>query len=134
MLALVREGLANKQIARRLGITERTVKAHLTSIFATIGVARPNQRGAVGGAASGLTRFSGTGGGVPPHAGQTALNEHQSQARDRLRLPLPRLVGQPDGLPQRVDLALGGEQVVLVGLVAHDLAVAEVDRAGAAGG
>ena len=32
------EGLANKQIARRLGITERTVKAHLTSIFATIGV------------------------------------------------------------------------------------------------
>ena len=39
MLGLVREGLANKQIARRLGITERTVKAHLTSIFATIGVA-----------------------------------------------------------------------------------------------
>ena len=39
VLGLVREGLANKQIARRLGITERTVKAHLTSIFATIGVA-----------------------------------------------------------------------------------------------
>jgi len=39
VLALVRGGLANKQIARRLGITERTVKAHLTSIFATIGVA-----------------------------------------------------------------------------------------------
>ncbi len=38
VLALVRAGLANKQIARRLGITERTVKAHLTSIFATIGV------------------------------------------------------------------------------------------------
>lgn len=38
MLALVREGLANKQIARRLGITERTVKAHLTSTFARIGV------------------------------------------------------------------------------------------------
>ena len=38
VLGLVREGLANKQIARRLGITERTVKAHLTSIFATIGV------------------------------------------------------------------------------------------------
>jgi DNA-binding NarL/FixJ family response regulator len=38
VLQLVREGLANKQIARRLGITERTVKAHLTSIFATIGV------------------------------------------------------------------------------------------------
>ena len=38
VLLLVREGLANKQIARRLGITERTVKAHMTSIFQTIGV------------------------------------------------------------------------------------------------
>jgi DNA-binding NarL/FixJ family response regulator len=36
--ALVADGLANKQIARHLGITERTVKAHLTSIFSTIGV------------------------------------------------------------------------------------------------
>ena len=35
---LVRQGLANKQIARRLGITERTVKAHLTSAFQRIGV------------------------------------------------------------------------------------------------
>ncbi len=34
----MREGLANKQIARRLGITERTVKAHLTSAFSRIGV------------------------------------------------------------------------------------------------
>ena len=39
VLWLVRDGLANKQIARRLGISERTVKAHLTSVFATIGVA-----------------------------------------------------------------------------------------------
>ncbi len=38
VLALVRQGLANKQIARRLGISERTVKAHLTSAFAAIGV------------------------------------------------------------------------------------------------
>ena len=38
VLALVREGLANKLIARRLGITERTVKAHLTSAFSRIGV------------------------------------------------------------------------------------------------
>lgn len=38
VLTLVREGLANKQIARRLEISERTVKAHLTSAFARIGV------------------------------------------------------------------------------------------------
>ncbi len=38
VLELVRDGLANKQIARRLGISERTVKAHLTSVFSAIGV------------------------------------------------------------------------------------------------
>ncbi len=38
VLELVRRGLANKQIARRLGISERTVKAHLTSVYAAIGV------------------------------------------------------------------------------------------------
>jgi DNA-binding NarL/FixJ family response regulator len=38
VLQLVGDGLANKQIARRLGITERTVKAHLTSVFQRIGV------------------------------------------------------------------------------------------------
>ena len=43
VLRLVTEGLANKQIGRRLGITERTVKAHLTSIFNRIGVADRTQ-------------------------------------------------------------------------------------------
>jgi len=38
VLALVAEGLPNKLIARRLEISERTVKAHLTSIFAQISV------------------------------------------------------------------------------------------------
>src|SRR5262249_25499049 len=38
VLDLLATGLANKQIARRLGITERTVKAHLTSIFQHLGV------------------------------------------------------------------------------------------------
>ena len=38
VLALVGHGLANKQIARRLGIRESTVKAHLTSVFQRIGV------------------------------------------------------------------------------------------------
>jgi DNA-binding NarL/FixJ family response regulator len=43
VLRLVVEGLVNKQIARRLGITERTVKAHLTSVFQRIGVADRTQ-------------------------------------------------------------------------------------------
>jgi len=38
VLDLVALGLANKQIARRLGITERTVKVHLGSVFRRIGV------------------------------------------------------------------------------------------------
>lgn len=38
VLAMVAEGLPNKLIARRLGISEKTVKAHLTSVFRRIGV------------------------------------------------------------------------------------------------
>ena len=38
VLRLVASGLANKAIARQLGIAERTVKAHLTNIFQRIGV------------------------------------------------------------------------------------------------
>lgn len=38
VLALVALGLPNKSVARRLGISEKTVKAHLTRIFAALGV------------------------------------------------------------------------------------------------
>jgi DNA-binding NarL/FixJ family response regulator len=38
VLSLVGEGLPNKVISRRLEISEKTVKAHLTRIFARIGV------------------------------------------------------------------------------------------------
>lgn len=38
VLRLVAQGLANKQIARALGITERTVKAHLGRVFRELGV------------------------------------------------------------------------------------------------
>ena len=38
MLALIAGGLPNKLIARRLQISEKTVKAHLTSIFRQLGV------------------------------------------------------------------------------------------------
>lgn len=39
VLRLVADGLANKQIGRALGISERTVKAHLGRVFRQIGVA-----------------------------------------------------------------------------------------------
>ncbi len=38
VLRLASKGLANKQIGRSLGITERTVKVHLGSVFRRIGV------------------------------------------------------------------------------------------------
>ncbi len=38
VLALLVEGLPNKLIARRLEISEKTVKAHLTSVFRELGV------------------------------------------------------------------------------------------------
>jgi DNA-binding NarL/FixJ family response regulator len=43
VLRLVAGGLANKQIARKLSISERTVKAHLTSVFQQIGVSDRTQ-------------------------------------------------------------------------------------------
>ena len=38
VLVLVARGSANKQIARRLGISEKTVKGHLTHVFQALGV------------------------------------------------------------------------------------------------
>jgi DNA-binding NarL/FixJ family response regulator len=38
VLALVATGLPNKTIARRLAISEKTVKAHLTRVFTVVGV------------------------------------------------------------------------------------------------
>ena len=43
VLALVGSGMPNKVIALRLGISEKTVKAHLTNIFQRIGVADRTQ-------------------------------------------------------------------------------------------
>ena len=43
VLGLVVDGLANKQIARRLGISEKTVKGHLTNLFQRIGVSDRTQ-------------------------------------------------------------------------------------------
>ena len=38
ILALLAEGLVNKQIAARLGISRHTVKSHLTALFHKLGV------------------------------------------------------------------------------------------------
>jgi DNA-binding NarL/FixJ family response regulator len=35
--------MANKQIARRLGISEKTVKSHLTNVFRHLGVSDRTQ-------------------------------------------------------------------------------------------
>ncbi len=43
VLRMVGEGLPNKLIARRLGISERTVKAHLTSVYSRLGVSDRTQ-------------------------------------------------------------------------------------------
>jgi DNA-binding NarL/FixJ family response regulator len=43
VLALVGRGLPNKLIARRLDISEKTVKAHLTNVFRRIGVSDRTQ-------------------------------------------------------------------------------------------
>ena len=43
VLAMVAEGLPNKLIARRLEISEKTVKAHLTHIFERLGVSDRTQ-------------------------------------------------------------------------------------------
>jgi DNA-binding NarL/FixJ family response regulator len=43
VLSLLVEGLPNKLIARRLGISEKTVKSHLTRIFRALGVSDRTQ-------------------------------------------------------------------------------------------
>ena len=45
ILSLIERGLAGKQVARQLGISEKTVERHKTRIFARLGV--PNQTAAV---------------------------------------------------------------------------------------
>ena len=59
VLLLVAQGLANKQIARRLSISEKTVKAHLTNVFRTIGVTDRTQA-ALWAEREGLTRAPGS--------------------------------------------------------------------------
>jgi DNA-binding NarL/FixJ family response regulator len=45
VVGLVAEGLLNKQIADRLGVQERTVKAHLSAVFERLGVRNRTQAG-----------------------------------------------------------------------------------------
>ena len=81
----------------------------------------------VGWSASGPGSTAGNGGGVPPNDGHSAGGRTSRTAgwgwagSPALRRPLDRR-------PQRQQLALGGQQVGLVGRVAQDLAVAEVHQ------
>jgi len=54
---MVAAGLPNKLIAQRLSISEKTVKAHLTSVFRQIGVTDRTQA-ALWAERNGLTRES----------------------------------------------------------------------------
>lgn len=47
VLALVAQGLLNKQIADRLDVQERTVKAHLSAIFEKLGARNRTQAGVI---------------------------------------------------------------------------------------
>ena len=57
VLAMVAEGLPNKLIARELAISEKTVKAHLTSVFRQIGVTDRTQA-ALWAQRNGVTRMT----------------------------------------------------------------------------
>lgn len=57
VLVMVTDGLPNKVIAQRLAISEKTVKAHLTSVFRRIGVTDRTQA-ALWAERNGLTRRS----------------------------------------------------------------------------
>jgi DNA-binding NarL/FixJ family response regulator len=65
ILSLVAEGHANKDIAGRLSITEKTVKAHLTNIFGKIDV-RSRTQAALHAISMGLVRPPGMDGRQPP--------------------------------------------------------------------
>lgn len=47
VLALVADGLLNKQIADRLNVQERTIKAHISAIFEKLGVRNRTQAGVI---------------------------------------------------------------------------------------
>jgi two-component system nitrate/nitrite response regulator NarL len=47
VMALVAEGLSNKEIARRLNVAEGTVKTHLHNIYGKVGVANRTALAAV---------------------------------------------------------------------------------------
>ena len=43
VMTLVADGLANREIGDRLGISEKTVKAHLTRVYQRLGISNRSQ-------------------------------------------------------------------------------------------
>ena len=89
---LVVDGLANKQIARRLGISEKTVKGHLTNLFQRIGVTDRTQA-ALWAERTGVLRRLGPGTEVPLSG--PARDPHHGSMRRALSLARPRRPGSP---------------------------------------
>ena len=65
VLRMVGDGLPNKTIARRLGITERTVKAHLTSVYHQLGVTDRTQAALWAQRQNGVVAPTDNGAGLP---------------------------------------------------------------------
>ena len=80
VLGLVREGMASKEIARKLGISSATVRCHVQNVLTKLGVYSRLQAAALAGAGAGGDRGGGGGGGTEmnaPHLAQLRTLTHR---------------------------------------------------------
>jgi DNA-binding NarL/FixJ family response regulator len=110
-------GLSNKEISARLGIAEKTVKAHVAAIFKTLNVVNRTQAAhAVRAGQSGLAPISGRGSEFAVHSQASHISRRSSPmiVPDRVRAAQIRSIyrNTPPGL-LATSVALGGFTAVL---------------------